>query len=540
MAVAFTSVLMSSLAGFSQMGSFASIARAAGTPGPFQNVADMQVDAKHGLVFVSGGRNSSQVVIYDFNGKQVGTMNNISGPSGMEIVEDVLYIAATGSSSIERYALTSDVPNRLSSISTDPFESPEHLLFTAGRLWFTSNCSASWESSVASVSLGGGDVRELEPVNWPSWEYCARVDGGKHSAGRIFISSEGLSPASTQEYDVTTDPPTLIHEDDGLSGGDLETMPGAQTFLRGNNQGIAEYTTADFSGPIFTYIADVYLHHIAMSDEGTVVGATNRLYETELWIYRLGVATPISRIDFEDRNGRYVQDIDVAPDGSRIFVVLGPYGGPHEFLSIVPDAQGTSTSLTTSTETIRFGESVTLVADVEPDPSGGQITIYKDPARSPSIVQTGDVDEQGRFKLTLQPRHSETYYAEFSGTHRHLDSVSDWSRVEVAPRVQARLRGHYSMDGTYHLYHRDDTIRVATKVSPNKAGSYVHFDLYRSKEGYWELTSQWYRVLGDDSRAAMRLDTAGARGRFRVSVRISPDEDNTSAHSPMRYFKVTR
>jgi len=211
----------------------------------------MAVTENH--IYLSPGVAGSVIAIMNTDGSQAGTITNVPGASGMVVVGSILYVAAYGASSIERFDLTTDPPTKLSSFSTYPFTSPRELAYVGGRLWFTSLC-AQWGSYVARMPINDGQpVRELKGSNG-DWNYCTAMEWSQFAPNALLLHNEGVSPQHLYEYDVTKGQrPSLVTSDPwgwgSYGGAPAEPLPGGSEFALPWTGGVGTFRMSDMFGP---------------------------------------------------------------------------------------------------------------------------------------------------------------------------------------------------------------------------------------------------------------------------------------------------
>jgi hypothetical protein len=517
----------------------------ASTSLPLTKLADMVVDGDHQRIFVSGGSGTSQVVMVDFDGNILGTLDNVPGAFGMQIVEGTLYVVASGAARIDRFDLSQTPPAPLTSLSTAPLTTPRDLVYAGGRLWFSSECN-QWSGHIGSMALDGSDISEFVPSDFVYWTYCPRIDGGPHAPNVLFAWPNGLSPVTLYEYDVSTDPPTEVMEQRDFGGGDIEPLPGGTSFATATDAGIGEFRLSDFFGPTFTYTADTSpwaAIDVTSGEVGRLVGATGTLYETDVWAYNLGTSSPAKTFNFPDPStGEYTvwfRGMGVSPDGSRIFVATGPYVDQVNFHVLFPNALDTSIQLSASRRLISYNQSVTVTADLDPVPPDAQVDIYMQPAGGTrTLAASGAVDPDGTFSFSRQLQKNTTFQAEFTGGGDYQPSTSVTVEVEVGVIANASLSGSYGTSGTYKLYHRGDPVPVRGKVQPNHGGDMLWFYVYRYRNGGWRyVDAEDFRLSSRSTRTA--YVTGAPIGRYRTRVRFNGDADHGADWSPYRYFRVT-
>jgi hypothetical protein len=507
---------------------------------------DVVVDNAHRTVFVSGGEDSSQVVMVDFDGSIKGRLTGISEPSGMEIVGSTLYVAASGAARIERYDLNSFPPTKLSSLSTAPLTDPRHLVYLGGKLWFTSGCNQSGDH-VSSMNLNGSGIQDLVDPN-ASWDFCPRIDGGASAPNRLFVWGEPDYEPSLYEYNVGDDPPTLVKTQWQFASGDLEPSPSGSTFEMVGCDGVKEYGIDTFYGPVFTYTSDTCEDGVALTTggESLLAASSSWGYGTDVALWRLGDPAPFRTIQIPPDGSSsdswlYRYGIAVSADASRVFVMSGFVLDTVYFYAIDPSKFPTRTTLTASSYAIAYGNLSTLTAQLHPPTPGAEIKIFRRSRQGhESLVAAGNTNGEGRFYFEAEPDANTTYVARYPGASTWMPSSSRPATVKVAPVTSLVLRGSYGTSNGYPLFHKAGVIRERAAVAPNHAGHPVYFELWKKHAGSWVAVDTYnLHELGPASSEWNRYERL-ARGTYRTRAWVAEHRDHLESTSTYKLFKVTK
>ena len=517
------------------------------------NRHDIAVHDSSRHVFVSGGRDQSQVVMLDFQGEIVTTLDDISGPMGLEIVDDVLYVAARGSASIERFDLSTSPPTRLPGFSTRPNLYPRDLMYASGRLWFGSDCSASSNGRIVGMALDGSSFVYVPPDGpGNDWTYCSPdIDGGRYGPNLLMAQANSIgSGGAATLYDISTSPPTMVHTQRNFVVLDFLPMPSGLTFARPTDEGISEYSTQDFSGPLFTYKpAGGRERSIDVTASGPTLlaaaGETFYSHEPEVSLFRLGSAVPFRTINLppdplsSSSTNIHTRGVAVAADASRVFILSGGYQDAVVFHAIDPDALPSSLTLSTSASEVEIGASVELVADLEPAQPGEEVTIYgRDSFGDTEVVAQGEVDENGEFRTQYEPTEELAYEAKYEGSETLMWSTSASRTIDVRTIATIEMLRSSGTKGAYAIYPFGKAVRARGSVAPVHAGHEVFFDVWRLRDGIWHPYRMSHEaLLGRESRATFILRGL-ERGKYRTLMRMHDHEDHLGSASRYALFKV--
>ena len=160
---------------------------------------DMEVDAAHGHVFVTGYvSEDSALYVYDYQGHLVTVMDNEPGAAGLVLDGDLLYVALWAADAIS----TIDTAT-LTEVSRTPLrpglECPNSMTRSGNRLWFGYTCTFD-SGGVGYLDITTGQSGFLVPTG-------AFYDPLVAASGDILVTADrGLGPITLYEYDVSGTP----------------------------------------------------------------------------------------------------------------------------------------------------------------------------------------------------------------------------------------------------------------------------------------------------------------------------------------------
>ena len=254
-----------------------------------------------------------------------------------------------------------------------------------------------------------------------------------------------------------------------------------------------------------------------------------------------------SRFAFRDAlpNARGTYTYSATYDGS------GSRSGASAQATVKVKGNISTLDLSSSAQTIGFGQSVTLTAHLAGSGSNNTVSIYRNESSGPVLVVSGPA-VGGTFTATITPAKSATFHASYDGDPRTEPASSVDVRVWVRVAISGTQSGFYKRSGSYRLYRFRKSCarkhtgcpRYTASVVPNKAGQPLALMLQLRAGGAWVTISTGRVPLGPNSRASITFVYANSRKligrRFRVRAVYGGDEDNASNITPWAYFKITR
>ena len=165
----------------------------------------LAVDDVTGHVFVSGGAGTSSIVVLNYAGKVVKTINGEGGASQMVLdsATHTLYVSlhdATAISEINTATLT-----ETRRFSTAPYPNPTSLVIAAGKLWFS--CADGNSGCLVSANLDGTGM--ATPISAGANFPLFLAAGGSNHHLLAFGYSED-SPPNLYVYDVSASTPSEV------------------------------------------------------------------------------------------------------------------------------------------------------------------------------------------------------------------------------------------------------------------------------------------------------------------------------------------
>lgn len=339
---------------------------------PIRTFSHLLIDPVHHHLFITSGAFSSSILVTDYSGQTVATIQDEPSATGLALSSDgsTVYAALPDGDAIS--AISTSTLAETARYATGTGTEPTYVADTKGKIWFGYGGSGEGEigwidprTSPATVTL------KAVPRFWYAAPMLAATEGGELVGGE-----PGISPVQMASYDVSSGAATVLAQGRSLDqASDLESM---QLTPDGKDVVIASddpsyhgvYRVSDLS-PDGTYPTAASPTAVSIAADGTVAagtcceilpggGTTN-----EIFMFAPGSSTPLNTIGF----GRLpVKDDGLAltPDGSLLFAVSEDTA---PVLDIIPDPKQpgphtTSTVVGCSRGPIAIGQPATCTATV--------------------------------------------------------------------------------------------------------------------------------------------------------------------------------
>ena len=425
---------------------------------PLSAFYEMQVDPIHGHVFVTGGAGTSSIVVLDFQGNIVTTIDGESSASGMTMSPDgrTLYVALIGGTLIDEIDTTT--LSRTGSLPLGPLTATGALETAAGLLWFGYGvCGENQGVGIGSVNPSTGRVKKYIGQSYPF--YCPRLTTSPTDPDLLMGWVGGLQPPEYWKYDASTTPPDLLLHgflDDLTYNNDAAISPDGSKFLPAawGVAAILEYNLADMTrdftdyatagGPIAIDVTPIKGGYLA-AGAVAYVGA-------DVYVFPFGVTTATFTYDFPYPAPALAGNgLAFAPDGTALFAVSedGNYQGIEVFHVIdAPLAASSTLSISSSPEPAHLGDQVTVDGSLSfadgSDPSDWSIHVLRaNPDGSVTTFPDLVTDSSGAFSFLDSPPSGGAfvYTAAYDGDPFHSPASATVTQHVTNPTAAADFNG---------------------------------------------------------------------------------------------------
>ncbi|MCI4064338.1 hypothetical protein MRQ36_17730 [Micromonospora sp. R77] len=154
-------------------------------------------------VFVSGGRQATDVVVTAANGDLVGTLGGLPGPTDLLLSPDrqTLYVALPTANAIA--AFNTGTLTEFARWSTGAAACPSSLALTGRYLWFGYGCG-SWGGNIGRLDLGRQPAVLATGLAPQDYYDAPLLAAAGQNRSVLLAGQPGLSPASVYAYGIGT------------------------------------------------------------------------------------------------------------------------------------------------------------------------------------------------------------------------------------------------------------------------------------------------------------------------------------------------
>jgi len=503
-------------------------ARDAGVPLPLGNPRSLLLDEAHSHVIATG----DPMVVTDYAGQIVTTLDDEEGASGMVVDGGLLYVARCSTSQIDiidtaTLARVESVPISIGIGTNDQHRC--ELAEAGGRLWFdtTDGVGPLGSMEVAAphgqTTYSGIDVDNSLFATTPT------------NPDLLVIASSKYCPSAVQVYDMSAATPNLLRSTTAA----YECMRSIQITADGHDLliasgGVEKLRLSDLT-PLSGTPAASYTTALAQSEDGSYL-SVGSFRTPSVSDFRAGATASFRQHNWGISSGVNWGALAMTADGYHLFALAGNY---LEVLDGPAQARATLT-LRSSRSAIRDGETVTLSIHLSGHSTNNHVAIYRTPYHGTrTLAANVQVNSHGDATLKLHPRTNTTYHAVFAGEDAYASTGASRS-VSVRVVVSISQKRWYALSGTYRLYHAGTSPLITAAVRPSKSGHCVRYSLGVWFNGRWyQQTSSCFR-LGSRSRSTVVINHLVVGRSYRIRALYGADGFNAGGASHYIYYRVTR
>ncbi|SFF82754.1 hypothetical protein SAMN05421541_12442 [Actinoplanes philippinensis] len=318
------------LAGLTGAAALPGVALAAAAPTvttlPFSDPFD--VVSTGDRVFVSGGRESSQIAVTDAAGTITGTIDGLEGPTKLQLSNDrkTLYVTLRTAGEIAAF----DTGSLLRSATYDIGDGtcPSSLAFTGRYVWFGYGCGG-WEGNIGRIDLGRQPAVITKGLADTSFYTPPLLASALRNTKVLLAGDEGQSPSGHIAYAIgaggaLTRISATTSENSGGNGQDLALDPTGVTAFSANGAPyqVRSFPVADMSRTATLYDTGAYPSAVDISRDGTrVAGGIFAWYDPDVYVFNPD-GTLITRFELGGTDHTLVPGaLSWSSNGRRLYAV---------------------------------------------------------------------------------------------------------------------------------------------------------------------------------------------------------------------------
>ncbi|SOE72527.1 hypothetical protein SAMN05446589_4481 [Streptomyces sp. OV198] len=400
----------------------------------------MLVDPAHQHLFFSSGVGNSTILVTDYDGVTVRTIDNEPGAIGLALSPDgsTVYAALYNGDAISAIDTTS--LNEAHRYSTGAGSEPRSVAYTGGKVWF--GYGGATEGNIGSIDTSSNPATVT--LNTASGWYSAPTLAADPSApGVLLAADQDTSPPYLTRYDVSSGSPVVGVRrwlQDSASVSDMQITPDGQDVVLATGapyyHQVLKLSDLSADG---TYPSTPYPNSVAIAPDGAVAAGSNASYDKDVYVYQAHQSSPINTYDFGSSSTLASSGLAWAPDESRLFAVTADVYGANPTLHVLSNPEATASALTlagpaTAVPTRQLTLTGSLTS-TNPIPAGQQVKVTRVDSANPDGIALPDAvtDANGGFTVTDTPtaEGATTYRVSYEGDSKHLSANASYN-VQVA------------------------------------------------------------------------------------------------------------
>jgi hypothetical protein len=323
-----TSLLAAGLAGVAVTPA-AALAAAAPTVStlPFGNPAD--VVAAGDRVFVSGGRDATQIAVATATGTVTGTVDGLDGPTDLQLSNDrkTLYVAVPQADEVVAYDTGSLTQTAV--YPTGSGTCPSSLAFTGRYVWFGYGCD-SGAGNIGRIDLGHQPAVVTSGLaDAADYYYAPLLASAVRNTKVLLAGAAGLSPSIDVAYAIGTGgtltrTSSTTWDNAGSNGEDLALDPTGTTAFSasGAPYHVQAYPVADMSQTGTAYQTGAYPNSVDVTRDGTLVaGGAFAWYDPDVFVFTAD-GTEVTQFELGGQDHTLATSgLAWAPNGKRLYAI---------------------------------------------------------------------------------------------------------------------------------------------------------------------------------------------------------------------------
>ncbi|MCZ7439705.1 hypothetical protein O7598_25110 [Micromonospora sp. WMMC241] len=301
-------------------------------PLPIADAAD--VVSAGDRVFVSGGRNSTDVVVTAANGDVLGTVSNLPGPTDLLLSADrqTLYVALPSAGAIA--AVNTGTLTEFARFDTGAAGcNPSSLALTGRYLWFGYGCGdSSWNGNIGRLDLGRQPAALTTGLARQTYYGAPLLTAASQNRAVLLAGQQSLSPGSVDAYGIgAAGALSFLRTNEfsalGSNLGDIALNPAGDTVYTasGAPYEVLAFPFADITTPSATYPTGPYPVAVELTrDGGRVAAGVDGYYDPDVFVFGLG---GVEQARFELGGLLVDGGLAWAPNGARLYAITSDWTG---------------------------------------------------------------------------------------------------------------------------------------------------------------------------------------------------------------------
>ncbi|MEY9946460.1 hypothetical protein [Kitasatospora sp. GAS1066B] len=403
---------------------------------PLAHYSHILIDSAHRHLFISGGTGSTSILVTDYSGRTVTTVDNEPGATGLALSSDgrTVYAALADGDAVS--AISTRTLTERARYATGAGTDPMYVAYTGGEIWFGYGVAA--HGGIGSIDPSSGPAAVTLAAAPGSWYAAPLLAAGPN--GELVAGEPGQSPDQLASYDVSSGTASVLAAQRFVqTGGNLAnlqlTPDGSEVVTASGYPYYQQVFKVSDLTPAGQYNSTNYPDAVSVAADGTVLAGVDNPSANSIYVFAPGNPTPLKAFSLSGPPAP--AGLAVTPDGTELFAISGDASG-HPVLNILPNPEQVTSGLSLTGPTSAAPESeVTLtgtLAGSAPYAAGQSVHVSRVDADDPDGVSLPNVTTatDGSFSVTDTPcaTGSVSYQVSYDGD-AHLAAAQASATVSV-------------------------------------------------------------------------------------------------------------
>ncbi|HEU5356496.1 MAG TPA: hypothetical protein VFU65_18635 [Actinocrinis sp.] len=317
---------------------------------PLAHYSRILADPVHHHLFITEGTGYNTVLVTDYAGTVVATLDNEPGATGLVISPDgnTVYVGLADAGAVS--AISTRSLTEVSRYATGDGTSPTYVAYTAGKIWFS--YESDYQGMIGSIDPHTSPAKVVLAASPDTWGIPPVLAANRD--GELVAGEPSQSPNELASYDVSSGAVVVlapqVFEYEAGNMGDLQITPdGSDVVVASGAPYHHEVFKVSDLSTAGEYDTATYPNSVAIAADGTVIAGSENYYGDSIYVFAPGRSAAVTSYPLPPTTYLAPAGLAVTPDGNKLFAITAdPYGNSPVVLNIIARPEQTSSTLTLS------------------------------------------------------------------------------------------------------------------------------------------------------------------------------------------------
>lgn len=261
---------------------------------PLAHYSHILIDSAHRHLFISGGTGSTSILVTDYSGRTVTTVDNEPGATGLALSSDgrTVYAALADGDAVS--AISTRTLTERARYATGAGTDPMYVAYTGGEIWFGYGVAA--HGGIGSIDPSSGPAAVTLAAAPGSWYAAPLLAAGPN--GELVAGEPGQSPDQLASYDVSSGTASVLAAQRFVqTGGNLAnlqlTPDGSEVVTASGYPYYQQVFKVSDLTPAGQYNSTNYPDAVSVAADGTVLAGVDNPSANSIYVFAPGNPTPL-------------------------------------------------------------------------------------------------------------------------------------------------------------------------------------------------------------------------------------------------------